>query len=359
MFIVNEDTFPIHLNYLFAGTGAGEKEEHSGLLADIKRVRLEDRVIFYLEGVGFFGFFKVADKDPIVFKEDSNYLEEELKKKLIYRVRLEPSKVYSKGVSERKALDLIPESGKARDILWSLVYRKLKGKRGCTPLLPQEEKRLIELIKSKNDGETLEASDKNFTWEENENKIGLASEEEFEYEGPQKECGNPIKNIKDKTKASEHYLQAYFTENIGEIPKLNPICGKKEEIRWFGNEISCGTGMQKMDLDTLLENEKFRVIELKASHLTRGTSEQIVENQLPHYIDWIESRIEIKKENITPVVVAKKREKKLKKDGSKRKNWGEALKLLQNFNNNSLTENIKFFEYETQNNRIKFSKVSY
>ena len=46
VFIVNDDTFPSHLRYLFAGTGAKEKDKDVSLLADIKRVRPGDYVIF-------------------------------------------------------------------------------------------------------------------------------------------------------------------------------------------------------------------------------------------------------------------------------------------------------------------------
>jgi len=117
VFIVNESSFPIHLQYLFAGTGAADADDHIGLLSDIKRVRVGDRVIFYLEtkessGIdgGFFGAFRIANLTPIVIQDSANptYLEQQLGKKLIYRVRLEPADVYSKGVVEYQALDNLP-----------------------------------------------------------------------------------------------------------------------------------------------------------------------------------------------------------------------------------------------------------
>ena len=55
VFIVNRDTFPQHLRFLFAGTGTsyGKRKKsladwHSGLLSDIKRIRKDDLVIFYI-----------------------------------------------------------------------------------------------------------------------------------------------------------------------------------------------------------------------------------------------------------------------------------------------------------------------
>jgi hypothetical protein len=71
VFVVNERTFPYHLKYLFAGTTAGkdktgeDKDKDLSLLADICRVRKGDKVVFYLEKVGFFGIFEVDSDYPI------------------------------------------------------------------------------------------------------------------------------------------------------------------------------------------------------------------------------------------------------------------------------------------------------
>ena len=50
VFIVNEDTLPIHLKYMFVGTGAGDKDNHISLLADMLRVKKDDFIFFYIEG---------------------------------------------------------------------------------------------------------------------------------------------------------------------------------------------------------------------------------------------------------------------------------------------------------------------
>lgn len=103
IFIVNDDTFPSHLKYLFAGTGAKEKDENISLLSDIKRVRSGDFVIFYIEATtkikgGFYGIFKIAEQAPIVFQVlRNNGFQPNLGKKLIYRTLLEPYEVYSEG----------------------------------------------------------------------------------------------------------------------------------------------------------------------------------------------------------------------------------------------------------------------
>jgi hypothetical protein len=133
VFIVNDDTFPIHLRFLFAGTGAKEKDEDISLLCDIKRVRPGDIVIFYIEGTtkvkgGFYGIFRVRDQDPLVFHvTGKDALQPNLMKKLIYRTLIEPYEVYAEGVSEWEVLDKLPIY--ATEVQWSLIYRKLKGKR--------------------------------------------------------------------------------------------------------------------------------------------------------------------------------------------------------------------------------------
>ena len=89
VFIVNDETFPSHLRYLFAGTGAKEKDEDVSLLADINRVRPVDYEIFYIEGKvkgGFYGVFKISDQNPLIFHVTGrDAFEPNQGKKLIYR----------------------------------------------------------------------------------------------------------------------------------------------------------------------------------------------------------------------------------------------------------------------------------
>lgn len=136
VFIVNEETFPIHLKYLFVGTGASYNHNGSRvwvdwnieLLSDIKRVRAGDFALFYLEGSrkfnGFYGIFKISNQSPIVFHTPNRMgLQPALSSKLIYRVLIEPYEVYPDGVPEWDVLDKLPVY--ATEIQWSLIYRKL------------------------------------------------------------------------------------------------------------------------------------------------------------------------------------------------------------------------------------------
>lgn len=364
VFIVNENSFPVHLNYLFAGTGAGKKDTHISLSADIKRVRENDYVIFYLERVGFFGVFQI---NGCPFKDTSTptYLENELKKKLIYRVKLKSYKVYPKYVSEWEALDKLPLY--AQDVIWSLIYRKLKGWRGCTPINLQESKRLTKMIEDSNNGNFLTIGrDKSFTYDKEDNKIKII-DGKFEYSDLRDSMEDVLPemiNLDNQNRAFEDRLQAYFTENIGRDPNLGEICGKSDEIIWAGNEVFCGVGMQKIDIFTITsderENKQFNLVELKAT----PASPDII-YQLQRYVDWTVSYIkDAINSNIQPIIVTRKVKRGYYKNSPQKplkvkKERDKTMNALIKFNNNNISKKVKWFEFDFLNNNIIFEEVQY
>lgn len=362
IFIVNEDSFPVHLNYLFAGTGARDKDSHIGLLADIKRVRNNDYVIFYLEKVGFFGQFKI-DGDPFKDASKPTYLEDKLKKKLIYRVRVKPYKVYPKYVSEWAALDKLPLY--AQDVIWSLIYRKLKGNRGCTPINLQESERLIKMIEDANNGNYLRLSGgESFTYNKDEQKIDITTGN-FQYTGISNSTEDVLSEmikLDRLNRAYEDQLQVYFTENIGRNNELEPICGKSNEIIWTGNEVACGVGMQKIDIFTITsderENYQFNLVELKHS----PASPEIID-QLQRYVDWTASYIKgAINSNIQPVIVTRKIVDGYSKRGKPLKVKIERDKTkdaLKEFNGRHIAKKVKWFEFDFINKDIVFEDVDY
>jgi len=243
VFVVDQRTFPYHLRYLFAGTTPGDpqKAHHIGLLADISRVRSGDPVIFYMVGYGFYGIFCIAT-DAIYWEHPTTgWLQPEIGKPLIYRVRILPLRVYPKGVSEWEAIDKLPE--KARDIRWSLIYRKLKGERGCSYIFQHEYVSLKNLLDAANEGNYLSDYDANayhFYWQNGE--IVLREGATPEYQGSK----DPPRDVTDKASKIEAYLQAWVTQNIGRHQQVNKFCGHPDKIEWFANEVYyAGTGMQK------------------------------------------------------------------------------------------------------------------
>ena len=160
VFIVDKTTLKYHLEYLFAGTGAKDKTAPFlyntlinypattermlvGMVADISRIRIGDKVIFYLQATVnsqgmFFGVFKVSSNPFFDENDNTNYLLSQLDKGLSFRVLLEPDIVYSKGVTEHEYLDSLTGKNCPYDLCWSLIYRKLKGNRGCTMIMDYE-----------------------------------------------------------------------------------------------------------------------------------------------------------------------------------------------------------------------------
>ena len=101
----------------------------------------------------FFGSFKVAEEP---FLCNDKFLDKKgLNKNLIFRVQLIPEKVYSKGITERECLDSLDGITHPSQMCWSLIYRKLKGNRGCTMITDFEFNDLLSKLQKANIIRTL------------------------------------------------------------------------------------------------------------------------------------------------------------------------------------------------------------
>lgn len=322
VFIVDEKTFSIHLKYKFAGTGAKDykcdflknnKSEVkpsierllSGMIADISRVKKNDDVIFYLqqttmhEGM-FFGSFKVAEEP---FLCNDNYLEQELGKNLTFRVKLIPNKVFEKGITERECLDSLKGIEHPSQMCWSLIYRKLKANRGCTMITNYEYEQIMKKIELRNGGEFLNSD--NLDYSSEFNKI-ISISQDYEYIGKKEslDIKDRLLYKKNKNNAYESHLQAYILQNIFNIEclKIN-----KDILTWIGNEVSCGVGMQSIDICFIQETEKegnISILELKDEQ-----PELKIKNQIEKYVEWITDYIiptYNKKIIIAPIIIAPK-----------------------------------------------------
>ena len=307
VFIVDENTFPVHLEYMFAGTGAGEKDvdfndspcsllHHSSedglvaMMADCSRVRGGDLVIFYLLATSyregrFFGVFRAVEDAFVDRNDGGQYLKNDLRKSLTFRIRIEPYEVYSEGVTEWEALDEIKNIQSPCQMLWSLIYRKLKGNRGNTMITVYEAERLIDLIRGKN-RHIVMRSDSGYTYSCGKIVVGASNT----YSG-RKVGMNILPRLISKYaagKAHEAHLQMYIAQRLGRDDGLDSALGiLPGQIEWIGNEVSCGVGMQRIDIMvSKVESETRRVvmpIELKA---VPASADNI--RQIRRYIDWIE-----------------------------------------------------------------------
>lgn len=380
VFIVDTTTFKIHLEYLFAGTGAGDKvvdfnnrtstelnyaAENNlvGMIADSQRIRKDDFVIFYLQqnfsqGIyegKFYGIFKA--KEDLSFLDNNNrqqYLKNELVKSLTFRTLIEPFEIYSKGVTEWEALDEIKNLQSPNQMLWSLIYRKLKGNRGNTMITIYESERLFKLLRDKNNRQTLNAN--NFTFNRDNQEI-IVNNTTNNYEG-RKEPINILPRLSNKYnshKAFESHLQAYVVQNIGRNTNqsLDNCIKGNLQIEWLGNEVSCGVGMQRIDVAVSLQNSNSRIIvaiELKAVY---ANADNIY--QLQRYVDWLEQYyIPNRVSDIQPVLVAKKIQDKVQPQ------YQDLIRSFRSFNTrNTNCYPLKYIEYELVNHNLLFNIVQY
>lgn len=383
VFIVDSTTFKSHLEYLFAGTGAkdskidfndqSETSMHAtienmltGMIADGSRIRRGDQIIFYLqqefsekifEGK-FFGIFVAKNNWSFLDNNDkSQYLREKLEKSLTFRTLLEPYKVYSDGVTEWEALDEIKNMTSPNQMLWSLIYRKLKGNRGNTMITIYEAERLTQLIRNKNNRTELNCQNK-LSFDKATQKIICLNEERNNYSGRQEEI-NILPRLVKKYKsgrAFETHLQAYITKNLGngKNQSLDKTILDGAEIEWLGNEVSCGVGMQRIDvLPSVLKNGQRTLvpIELKAV----GADEKNI-TQIQRYVDWIEQYyIPNRQSDIQPVLMAKKIEHK---ESEPYKRLIEGFKRF-NQTNKKLCAALKYVEFSLHNDDLVFEVVSY
>lgn len=311
VFIVNETTLKYHLEYMFAGTGAKDKkspflqnstisynastERHLvGMIADVSRIRPGDKIVFYLQASTmsegkFFGFFNV---DSLAFfdeNDENNYLGTELGKGLSYRIHISPDRVYAKGATEHDYLDSLHGIDKVTDMCWSLIYRKLKGNRGCTMITNKEYNRLKDILEAKNNHQILQNTG-GFTYNSNSKQIE-ATMTTHVYSGRQDsiDIKNRLITKFNSNRAFESHLQAYILQNIDKEP-LKRMLLQDNLSTWIGNEVSCGVGMQRIDIMTVQETDEtayLNVIELKCGE----AYDDIINRQLPWYIKWLNDYI--------------------------------------------------------------------
>lgn len=307
VFVVDETTLKYHLEYLFAGTGAKSNTApflnnvHTpchwaverllvGMIADISRIRIGDKVIFYLQATAhnqgmFFGVFKVASNPFFDENDANNYLHNQMGKGLSFRVLLEPDTVYSKGITEHDYLDDLTGKNHPCDMCWSLIYRKLKGKRGCTMIMDYEYDDLLAKLVAINDNIPLKGNA--FSFDNNRHEI-ITVQTNNAYQGRQDSLDilNRLLFKANQGNAFESHLQAYITQNINNPVLSNLLLPLPNIGVWIGNEVSCGVGMQRIDIMIKQETDTdvyIRLIELK----DEPPYLNIISQQIPWYLKWL------------------------------------------------------------------------
>jgi len=308
VFVVDSNTFKVHLEYMFAGTGAGEKRSpflmdsnisfnwHTeqnlvAMIADISRIRPGDNIIFYLQAFSnhpgmFFGVFKADSFGFFDENDENNYLVNNLRKGLSFRIRISPVEVFPKGVSEHEYLDNLEGKDRPCQLCWSLIYRKLKGNRGCTMLTSYEYEDLLEKLKKKNNNITL--SGRRFSFDSQIGEIINIDHFFSLYEGRTQSLDIEQRMIYkyNRGNAFETHLQAFVMQNFDKNRLKDFLLTLDNGNVWVGNEVSCGVGMQRIDALFIEENKSticVKVIELKDEE----PYDYILDEQLSWYLKWI------------------------------------------------------------------------
>lgn len=370
VFIVDTITFKHHLEYQFVGTGKGNEVidlndntiHHSkennilSMIADFSRVQIGDLAIFYLQqnfkqGIydgKFYGVFKIKSLAFLDNNDEQQFLKNNLQKSLTFRCLIEPYNVYANGVTEWEALDEIKNIHSPNQMLWSLIYRKLKGNRGNTMITIYESERLIKLIRDKNSRSMLESE--NFSFDLNTQEI-IISNYKQEYTGRKNPINILPRMIKKyyKNNQFEAHLQVYILQNFYQT-KLFGILGN-ENIEWLGNEVSCGVGMQRIDIMvSISENgvnpRKIIPIELKSTCVYSG-----ILTQIQRYVDWLEQYyIPNRCCDIAPMIICRKTNKDSKE-------YKDFVCRCTDFNQQNNILAISYIEFSIQNNEIIFERV--
>ena len=371
VFIVDTNTFKYHLEYMFAGTGAGNsvidfnnvpitnlhtQTENNlvGMIADLNRIRVGDNVLFYLQqnfsqGIKegkFYGIFKVKNRIGFLDNNDANqFLKTQLQKSLTFRILIEPSDVYSEGVTEWEALDEISNIQAPNQMLWSLIYRKLKGNRGNTMITIYEFEKLKQLIRNKNQRITLQGND--FTFNTQTQQIEVAQQTN-QYLGRQTNI-NILPRLVDKYSRGlqfETHLQAYILQNLENINIF-----QDENIEWIGNEVSCGVGMQRIDIMLSVvrnDNKVCMPIELKSTEAYLEITKQV-----QRYIDWLKQYyLPNRPSDLEPMIISRQIQNKSQQN---------YLDLVQEFNTFNTQNNLRlrYIEFNVINQNINFQEVIY
>jgi len=163
-----------------------------------------------------------------------------------------------------------------------------------------------------------------------------------------------IKKYRDNN-AFETHLQAYVIQNIGRgtNKELDQSLLNCLNFEWLGNEVSCGVGMQRIDVMLSLINGNIRIIlpiELKS---VEASTNNII--QVQRYVDWLEQYyIPNRISDIQPVLISKKIANK------NSVNYNNIINIFKQFNKkNSRCVPIKYIEFELEQDNLKFQEINY
>ena len=154
-------------------------------------------------------------------------------------------------------------------------------------------------------------------------------------------------------KSFEAHLQAEIVRNLGRrADELSEILTDGNSIQWIGNEVSCGVGMQRIDLMLAFINDGIRYVspvELKSVQLQAAHIRQI-----QRYVDWVQQYyIPNLPSVISPTLIT------LKSQGSLPYAVREEIQRFNQHNSGSTCERLRLLEFEVRSAGLSFSVRDY
>lgn len=337
LFVVNKDTFPIHIQRGFAGVVKAGGIGYYGQLADLMNIRKGDLAFFYLMyrdkkyllnlennfESGYYGIYKIKSspffdesdiegKDKFcnqyIFGNVNNKKYQKAKEQgkwpliLPIRILIEPmvNLNYAKNVDDTTAYVDKTDEGQ----LWTLLFKKINKMgqaRGITPLLPEEANKIARLL--------FKANQIQFS-----NEIKLLKDIEF-HGYPHKPKNFLDIKLEPRSDDSEsvrieNMLVAWIMKNIDKnVPVIREIVGKEEDLEFHGNHIQYGIAGDTIDI-LLLHHRKINgvgyrykatVIEVKKDRINEDNVKQVL-----RYTKWIAQLVTFNNiSSIQPVIIGK------------------------------------------------------
>lgn len=338
LFVVNNDTFPIHVQRNFAGVVKGGGIGYYSQLADLMNIRERDLAFFYLMYTnkknllwpennfesGYYGIYKIKSrpffdehdiegkdqfKGQLIFGNPNSEIYKEAKdqdkKALILPIRMiiEPMEnlSYAEHVDDTTAYVDKTDEGQ----LWTLLFKKISKAgqaRGITPLLPEEASKIARLLFKANQ---VKLSD----------KVNLLTD--IKCHGyPYKQENFVTVDLEPSPNNSEavrieNMLVAWIMERLDkDVPVLSDLIGKKGDLEFRGNHIQYGIAGDTVDI-LLLHRRKINgieyrykatVIEVKKDRINKDNVDQAL-----RYTKWIAQLVTFNNISaIQPVVIGKR-----------------------------------------------------
>lgn len=332
LFVVDDDTMPVHIQKGFCGIKKVNQRNSAGNLnvaffgqmADVMNIRVGDLVYFYMQTKdkrkffklqdepnydvleqGYYGVFKVTgspfiSEDEVqgiyplenyfIFGSTSNSQYSKfqiagttgiIKPPILYiRIPIEPIEHYedleNKFVDDNQAYIDKTDEG----MLSTLLFKKIKRigeERSITPILPEESSKVARLL---------------FKQKRKKFPLNIDADHFVKNNDPKKEVKLILSSRDGNALDLEAMLEAFILQRLNNsIPTrgaLEEVIGDRDEIEFCGNQIQYGISGNKVDILLLHKKElggstayryKATVIELKKDQIRTEDIVQIIDYQ--------------------------------------------------------------------------------